>query len=162
MKISSPLAGADSGHAIKGNTSAAKVMSGHSNVILVVDDEPDVLTAICDILEQNGYTVLRAGSCSSALQQCLLSVELGILDVALPEMDGCQLATLMREIQPNLGVLFMSGYTGGQVCQAYGIDIEGPYFLPKPFSSIQLTLRVRQLLNSTERCQIRPRVKQAG
>jgi len=75
-------------------------------------------------------------------------VDLLIADVALPERNGCELAKHLLGIEPQLGVLFVSGFVGYEVCKQYGIPVSDLHFLPKPFVARELVARVDEILNS--------------
>ena len=104
--------------------------------ILVVDDEPDVLRLVESILSESGYDVVAAKSADSAIQafekmpQC---PDLLLADVVMPGMSGPMLVDQLLAKQPNLRVLFMSGYDDRQVVQRYVVG-KGFRLLPKPFT----------------------------
>ncbi len=75
-------------------------------------------------------------------------MDLLIADVALPERNGCELAKHLLKIEPHLGVLFVSGFVGYEVCKQYGIPVSDLHFLPKPFVARELVARVDEILNS--------------
>jgi len=68
-----------------------------------------------------------------------------VTDVVLPDLDGAQLTARLRERQPQLRALLMSGYEPERVAGVAGED-ERTLFLPKPFSIGQLAAGVEQLL----------------
>ena len=68
-----------------------------------------------------------------------------ITDVVMPRLGGVQLAKRLRANQPDLRVLFVSGYTADKL-DAQGLEAEEAY-LPKPFTPRDLLSRVRQLLD---------------
>jgi two-component system cell cycle sensor histidine kinase/response regulator CckA len=112
----------------------------HSNsgnrTILVVDDEPDVLQLVESILADSGYDVVSAKSADSAIKafdkmpQC---PDLLLADVVMPGMSGPMLVDYLLAKQPNLKVLFMSGYDDRQVVQRYVVG-KGFRLLAKPFN----------------------------
>lgn len=112
--------------------------------ILVVDDDPLTLNLMCRIVSTDGLRVVRASSAREALElfeRAGADVRLLVTDILMPDMDGCELARTLRARQPDLPVLFVSGY-----CQAAPIG-ERAAFLPKPFSPAKLQDRVRRLLD---------------
>jgi DNA-binding response OmpR family regulator len=78
-------------------------------------------------------------------------VDLLIADVALPERNGCELAKHLLSRQPELGVLFVSGFVGAEVCKQYNIPLSDFHFLSKPFMRKELAARVRKILHSSEK-----------
>jgi signal transduction histidine kinase/CheY-like chemotaxis protein len=119
------------------------------DIVLVVEDEEKVRQVSVDALRELGYTVLQAASPSEALrrQQDHPEIKLLFTDIVMPEMTGRQLADKALEVQPQLKVLYTTGYTRNAVVHNGVID-PGTFFLPKPFTIEQLALKVRQVLDS--------------
>jgi signal transduction histidine kinase/CheY-like chemotaxis protein len=79
--------------------------------ILVVDDEQVVQSLVRDALEDEGHAVLTAGNGEEALALLATeSIDLLITDIRMPKMDGIELVERMRETQPAVGVVFITGY----------------------------------------------------
>ncbi|GIV11554.1 MAG: hypothetical protein KatS3mg020_1045 [Fimbriimonadales bacterium] len=117
--------------------------------VLVVEDEPGVLEVAAETLRQQGYKVLTAQSPPEALQlaQNLQEpIHLLLTDVMMPVMSGRELADYLLRLQPNLKVLFVSGYTENTIVH-HGILDEDVNFLPKPYTPSQLTQKVREVLD---------------
>jgi len=72
--------------------------------------------------------------------------DLVVSDVVMPSMDGPAMAKEIRKLAPHMPVLFMSGYAEEQLRRE--IDIEGMYFIPKPFSVQQIAAKVGQVLGA--------------
>ena len=70
--------------------------------------------------------------------------DLIVSDVVMPAMDGPAMARAIRAVEPNLPVLFMSGYAEEQLRRE--IDIENMHFIPKPFSVSQIAGKVAGVL----------------
>jgi len=122
--------------------------------VLVVDDEDSDLTKNSQILVHEGYTVLEADCYRRALrvvEDDRDRVDLMVADVSLPDGDACDLALTMRDHQPGLRVLFVSGHVGAEVGRFYGLDQNCIHFLKKPFTAEQLTNRVRRVFRAAER-----------
>jgi two-component system cell cycle response regulator CpdR len=79
--------------------------------VLVVDDDPDVLEVIADMLEDLGCNVIRAGSGADALDRLKRNDQISILitDINMPGMDGHELAERATRLRPELKVLQLSG-----------------------------------------------------
>lgn len=118
-------------------------MSATAPTILVVEDDAIVRMLIVDVLEELEFQVLEAADAEQALKVVEDSnnvINLMMTDVGLPDMDGKQLATKVRELRPNLPILFASGY-------AESIDVpEGMHVIGKPFSIDQLRDKVKAIL----------------
>jgi len=118
-------------------------------VILVVDDEPFVLNAVCCILSHFGYTVLRAASAEEALHLAAnspQSIDLLLADVIMPRLSGVTLAERFAELHPETQYLFMAGFPEHPEV-ASGIVSRGRPLLPKPFLPKDLLAKIRQVLN---------------
>ncbi len=118
--------------------------------ILVVEDEPDILELITEVLTGNGYTVLSAGSPAEAVQLAMVhagDVRLLISDVIMPGMNGRDLADALTAQGLHIGHLFMSGYPA-DVIASRGVVDDGVNFIHKPFSIGVLTAAVRETLDA--------------
>ncbi|WP_455825231.1 response regulator [Pseudomonas graminis] len=111
--------------------------------ILVVEDDAIVRMLIVDVLEELEFTVVEAADAEEALkivENASQVIDLMMTDVGLPDMDGKQLATKVRELRPALPILFASGY-------AENIDVPpGMQVIAKPFSIDQLRDKVKSML----------------
>ncbi|MEP7315679.1 MAG: response regulator, partial [Sphingomicrobium sp.] len=117
-----------------------------SGTILLVEDEPMVRTVAERALSRHGYTVMTASNGEDALELLANSetVDLLISDVVMPIMDGPTMVREARKTNPEMPILFMSGYAEEQLRKS--IDIENVAFLPKPFSMQELAEAVRVVL----------------
>jgi two-component system, cell cycle sensor histidine kinase and response regulator CckA len=116
--------------------------------ILVVDDEPEVRKLVGAMLSREGHAVTISDSGEHALnafQKCSTRIDLLLTDVVSPGMSGPMLADRLVEEQPDLRVLFMSGFDGTQVVQRYVVE-RGYSLLVKPFTMEQLRQKVRAVL----------------
>jgi len=120
--------------------------------ILVVDDEPMALKLVQTILEKRGFEVLVSTNGHDALKILKAqrgSIDLLITDIVMPEMDGTRLAMKAVEYEPDLPVLFMSGFvTEDEVDQAASINQYA--FIRKPFRPATLVQAVRKMLTTEE------------
>jgi two-component system, cell cycle sensor histidine kinase and response regulator CckA len=120
--------------------------------VLVVDDEPEIRKLVGAMVSQFGYTVLTADSGDHALtiyKNHKSPIELLITDVVAPGMSGPMLADKLSAIQPDLKVLYISGYDNTHVVQKYVVE-RGHMLLPKPFTMEELQARMTELLQSAE------------
>ena len=116
--------------------------------ILVVEDEPDILELITEVLTGRGYTVLAAASPAEAIELAMVhagDVRLLITDVIMPGMNGRDLADALTAQGLHIGHLFMSGYPA-DVIASRGVVDDGLNFITKPFSINALTAAVREAL----------------
>lgn len=118
-----------------------------SETILLVEDEEAVRVFANKALEKQGYTVLEARHGRDALTRLAEHsgpVHLVITDIVMPEMGGSELALEMAREHPEVPILFLSGYSDGELA-ARGLG-QGGAFLPKPFTSDILARKVREVL----------------
>lgn len=118
--------------------------------ILVVEDELTILELITPTLENLGYTVLaanKAGDAVNSAKEHTGDIDLLITDVVMPEMNGQALARNLWPLHPQMKRLFMSGYTTDIIAH-HGVLDEGVHFIQKPFSTQELAMKVREVLDS--------------
>lgn len=118
--------------------------------ILVVEDEDTVRRLAEKILRKLGYRVLAAATLAEAQEHCLAvgrKIDLLLTDVIMPVLNGKELHDRLREIIPDLKVLYMSGYTEDIIAHQGAIK-EGTHFIQKPFSIETLSLKIRQALEN--------------
>ena len=116
--------------------------------ILLVEDEEGIRALGARILERHGYTVLEAREGRDALTVAAQHggrIDLLLTDVVMPEMGGKQLAETLMARDPSVRVLFVSGYTDGDISRRGELD-PCTAFLQKPFTARSLLARVREVL----------------
>lgn len=120
-------------------------MTEKQSMVLVVDDEASVRQVAASILRRCGYKVLAAPDAPSALATVQSSgdpVDLLLTDVVLPGMKGDELARTLRDRNPDLRVVFMSGYEEDEL-SGMGVADVGNAYITKPFTADVLTLMVQ-------------------
>ncbi|MES0326553.1 MAG: bacteriohemerythrin [Gammaproteobacteria bacterium] len=118
--------------------------------ILVVDDEPALLDLNCEVLSQQNYNVFCAESAKQALD--ILeheSIDLLLSDVIMPEMDGYQLASIVREKYPAIKIQMVSGFSDDRHLKMVDDSLH-ENSLQKPLNSKILLQRIRTLLDDQE------------
>ena len=127
-----------------------KDLTGTGTVILVEDDDA-VRTFGGRALRNKGYRVIEAKSGETALdlvRDASGRINLLISDVVMPQMDGPELIREVRRIDPDIKVIFISGYTEDAFRQRLGSDSD-IHFLAKPFSLKQLAIKVKEVIGET-------------
>ena len=126
-----------------------------NETVLVVDDEPAILSLVKDVLESYGYSVLCAqtpGEAWAIAQAHVGGIHLLVTDVVMPGMSGAELRDELRVLRPGIETVFMSGYTSDVIAH-HGVLEEGVQFLQKPFSVNALATKVRKVLDCAESLQ---------
>lgn len=123
---------------------------GGKETILLVEDETDVRDVASETLQSIGYNIYEASNGIEALDYVKnkgSNISLVITDVIMPGMGGKELAENIEKIQPNLKVLFTSGYTDQKIVQSGKLnnDIN---FLHKPYSIHELSKKIRELIET--------------
>jgi PAS domain S-box-containing protein len=122
-----------------------------SETVLVVEDQPQVLQLVSLMLTTRGYHVLTANSGQEALRTTASyagEIHLVVTDVVMPDMNGKELFERIRQARQGIRVLYMSGYPA-DVISKQGVLETGINFLRKSFSAKELTVKVRQVLDSS-------------
>ena len=102
-----------------------------SSTILVMDDDLLVLESLEDYLEQAGYAVVTASTAREALEQAReTSCDVALLDMKMPEIDGFQVAAMLRQLQPDLRVVMFTGYASLET-EARAAQLNFYEYLPK-------------------------------
>jgi two-component system cell cycle sensor histidine kinase/response regulator CckA len=115
--------------------------------VLVVDDEPQVLSIIKSLLDHHGCNVLSADKGQEALdviERHKADLDLVILDIQMPDMTGDKVYTRLKEIKPDLKVLISSGHEEFTALKNIMLDPRDK-FLKKPFRMTDLMLKIKEL-----------------
>jgi signal transduction histidine kinase len=127
---------------------AVELPRGHETVLLV-EDQADVRQFAARVLRGLGYTVVEAANGTEAIERALeRPIQLLVTDMVMPGLSGSELATQLMGHDPDLKIIYMSGYTEDRVAQDGWAEV-GVAFLSKPFSGIDLAQLVRTTLDGT-------------
>ncbi|RYD73354.1 MAG: response regulator transcription factor [Verrucomicrobiaceae bacterium] len=119
--------------------------------ILIIEDELPMRHALDDLLQAQGYRVITAADGATGLKRARTEkVDLLLLDVMLPKLDGYSLCAEVRRSSPALPILMITA-KGRVDDRVTGLDAGADDYLVKPFSSRELLARVRALLRRVER-----------
>ncbi|RMG42752.1 MAG: PAS domain-containing hybrid sensor histidine kinase/response regulator [Candidatus Dadabacteria bacterium] len=129
---------------INSNSSSAKQQEFQES-ILVVEDEPQVRESVATMLSALGYDVTSCSSGHEALKHCQQrKFDLVLVDMMMPQMNGCEVIERIREIHSNMRTLIMTGYGTATVRNGGRIPV-----LPKPFDIETLSVRIREALEAS-------------
>ena len=113
--------------------------------ILLVDDEPLILKGLRYTLEQEGYEILTAADGEEALQVFFDEpVDLVLLDVMLPKMDGIQVCQRIRE-SSNVPILMLTA-KGEDMDKILGLEYGADDYMTKPFNILEVKARIKTIL----------------
>ncbi|HBJ82384.1 MAG TPA: hybrid sensor histidine kinase/response regulator [Verrucomicrobiales bacterium] len=122
-----------------------------TETLLLVEDDPAVRHLAAEVLGAQGYIVLPAINGQDGLKLAQAHrgppIRLVITDVIMPLMDGKVMSEWLKLANPDLRVLFTSGYTDDAIAH-HGVVDAGVEFLPKPYTPATLTRKVRELLDA--------------
>ncbi|HCH02410.1 MAG TPA: DNA-binding response regulator [Vibrio sp.] len=116
--------------------------------ILLVDDDTELTALLEDILTLEGFTISQAHNGIDGLQAIDSSVDLILLDIMMPKMNGMEMLKQLRQ-QWQTPVLMLTA-KGEEVDRVIGLELGADDYLPKPFSDRELMARIRAILRRTQ------------
>jgi CheY-like chemotaxis protein len=119
--------------------------------VLVVEDDTEVRDFVVEVLGSLGYEVISAVSGPDALRKAgalTVPVDLLLTDIIMPGMTGRELADRLLRVQPDLKVLYMSGYPDDVLAPQGDLEADVAH-LPKPFQPEVLAAKLRAVLSRT-------------
>jgi signal transduction histidine kinase/CheY-like chemotaxis protein len=123
-----------------------------TGAVLIIDDEELPKVVVAEMLQQLGYTVFAASSGTEGIE--ILKVHgkqiSGVLvDMTMPDLDGIQTALSLKEIDPDLPIVLMSGYSEADALRNVGGDTISA-FLQKPFGIAHLKTTMAQWIHESK------------
>jgi two-component system, OmpR family, response regulator len=118
--------------------------------ILLVEDEDRIAAFLEEGLSDHGYEVVRAATGAEAIERALEGVELVVLDLGLPDLDGLDVITTMRESRLQAPIIVLTA-RGELADRLTGLDRGADDYLVKPFAFDELLARIRAQVRSMER-----------
>lgn len=116
--------------------------------VVVADDEPELLHAVCQLIDWQGLGFRLVGQAGNGLDALQLVEQMQpdflLTDIRMPFIPGTELARQAREIQPLIQVAFLSGYDDFEYAKQ-GIESEIVAYLLKPISMAELTQELRRI-----------------
>ena len=120
--------------------------------LLIIEDDASVRRLSKELLVRLGYSVTEAASGRAGLAlgtDDSRHFDLALCDVILGDMSGPAVVEALRALRPSIRVLYMSGYTDEAIVKTGVLD-EGKPFLQKPFTPMQLSKKIREVLDEPE------------
>ncbi len=143
MKLYFPLSDST---AAAGRPEALEVISGKDEVILLADDDDQVREIMQEILQDFGYRVMSAENGKQALLMFVdhaSEIKLALLDIVMPVMGGIEAAERLSELNPDLPILFLSGYEKG-VSPSEQPETQNFTILTKPVDLAELSHHIHK------------------
>ena len=128
--------------------------------ILIVDDEPDIVSMLASFFTGKGYQTLTAHSGAEALKKIEQAPDIILLDINMPDMDGLEVCELVRD-RVSCPILFLAARIE-DADKVKGFSAGGDDYILKPFSLMELDARVRAPLRREARPKADTRVRFAG
>ncbi len=122
--------------------------------ILIVEDEPNMVSGLRDNFEYEGYQVITAADGVEGLARALAdSPDLVVLDVMMPKMSGLDVCKQLKAKRPSLPIIMLTA-RGQEVDKVVGLELGADDYVTKPFSIRELIARVKAVLR---RAQVLPK-----
>jgi CheY-like chemotaxis protein len=124
----------------------------NNKTIMVVDDNPDIITIVRTILEGKGFNVLSASSGAECLESLKKQKpDLIVLDIMMPEMDGLEVLTRLKAMAEfnNVPVVLLTAKVQYEDVLG-GYKLGADYYITKPFTSTQLINGINLLLGENK------------
>ena len=118
-------------------------------VVLVVDDEEVMRRTASNILQKLGYTVITANDGEEAVEvfkEQSSQILITLLDLSMPKMSGSDAYSAMKEIDPDVKALLVSGFDDERIQTTLSLGVNG--FIKKPYSMVSLTQEMKRIIGS--------------
>jgi two-component system OmpR family response regulator len=128
----------------------SEAVAGRKTTILVVDDEENILSLMAETLRLVGFEALTSSRGADALAKIRSEqIDLALLDINMPVMDGYEVMERMRQIKPQLPVIMLSARQEKQEVIA-GLRKGADDYVSKPFSVEEVVMRINAVLRRTQ------------
>ena len=120
-----------------------------SDLILIVDDEPDLVSALGFALGREGFQTRGAGDGASALREAQINPkpDLVLLDLMLPDIQGTEVCRQLKANSATADIpVIMLTARSAEIDRVVGFEVGADDYVPKPFSTRELALRIRAVL----------------
>jgi two-component system alkaline phosphatase synthesis response regulator PhoP len=122
-----------------------------SELILLVDDEPSIVSLARMYLERENFRVEAAGDGEAAIEAVSrLSPTLVVLDVMLPKMDGFEVCRRLRAVDNSIAIIMLTA-RDEDIDKILGLELGADDYLTKPFNPRELVARVKAILRRSDR-----------
>ncbi|HLR36165.1 MAG TPA: response regulator transcription factor [Tissierellales bacterium] len=120
--------------------------NNEGNTILVVEDEESIRKFTKINLERSGYRVLEAATGEECIETARIEkIDVVVLDIMLPGIDGYKVCKILREEFPEIGIIMLTAKSQ-DIDKIMGLEYGTDDYMIKPFNPLELVLRVRSLI----------------
>jgi two-component system alkaline phosphatase synthesis response regulator PhoP len=127
----------------------AGARAGKRTRILIIEDEPAMVSGLRDNFEYEGYDVISAEDGVSGLQRVFADdPDLVVLDVMMPRMSGLEVCKQLKARRPSVPVIMLTA-RGQEIDKVVGLELGADDYVTKPFSIRELIARVKAVLRRT-------------
>ena len=117
--------------------------------ILIIEDDVSILRGLKDNLEFEGYRVITETNGNNGLKLAIdKKVDLLLLDIMLPGLNGCEICRKVRNKKPELPIIMLTA-RGSEMDKVSGLDTGADDYITKPFSLPELLARIRAAFRRT-------------
>ena len=119
---------------------------------MVVDDEPDILSTVGQMLELSGYEVIKASNgkdCLNKLYSLSINPDLILLDIMMPDVSGLDIAAILKENNKWKGIPIVFLTAKGDTMSVGMGGLTAVDYIVKPFDVKDLILRIKKILKET-------------
>lgn len=118
--------------------------------ILIVDDEPSIVTLLSFNLEKEGYAVSTASDGETGLKKILTSAyDFVILDLMLPKLDGVEVCRRVRQEKVDVPILMLTAKSS-EIDKIIGLELGADDYMTKPFSPREVLARMKAIFRRSE------------
>jgi two-component system alkaline phosphatase synthesis response regulator PhoP len=129
---------------------AIAVASSRTPRILIIEDEPSMVSGLRDNFEYEGYKVSTAYDGIEGLERALNETpDLIVLDVMMPKMSGLEVCKQLKAKRPSIPIIMLTA-RGQEVDKVVGLELGADDYVTKPFSIRELLARVKAVLRRTQ------------
>lgn len=128
-----------------------------SQKVLVVEDETNIRNFIAINLKRNDFEVIEAASGEQGLELAEKQmVDVAVLDVLLPGIDGLQVCTKLRERLPDIAIIMLTAKSQ-DMDRVMGLELGADDYMTKPFNPLELVARIRAILRRINKVKVEDR-----
>ncbi|NIK75410.1 DNA-binding response OmpR family regulator [Paenibacillus castaneae] len=135
----------------------------YRNQVLIVEDDDHIRRFVAINLDRSGFAVTEAAFGAEAIESFTTSrPDVVILDIMLPDMNGFDICVKLREIDPDIVIIFLTA-RGQDLDKIRGLELGADDYIVKPFNPLELVARIKTVLRRTQSAAIPQRkVLQSG